>query len=82
MSLHRYSFLIHGTVQGVYFRAYTQRSALALHITGFVYNTTNGKVAGEAQGTGENLSRFWKDLDKGSPGSHVVRIRHGGKGMG
>ena len=74
MSHHRYTFLIHGTVQGVFFRAYTQRSAHTHHISGFVYNTSNGKVAGEAQGIKENLDKFWKDLDRGSPGSHVVRI--------
>ncbi|RPB25847.1 acylphosphatase family protein [Terfezia boudieri ATCC MYA-4762] len=71
---HRYTFLVHGTVQGVFFRAYTQRSARAHNISGFVYNTSNGKVAGEAQGIKENLDKFWKDIDRGSPKSHVIRV--------
>ena len=73
MQLQRLRFLVHGTVQGVYFRVFTQRSAQAHHVTGFVYNTTNGKVAGEAQGRPEDLKKLLKELDEGSPGSKVVR---------
>ena len=71
--LQRLRFLVHGTVQGVYFRAFAQRSAQAHHLTGFVYNTTTGKVAGEAQGRPKDLKKLLKELDKGSPGSRVVR---------
>ena len=31
-------------------------------------------VEGEAQGTDENLQQFLKAVDKGPPGSHVVRL--------
>ena len=71
--LKRLRFLVHGKVQGVYFRVFTQRSAQANRVTGFVFNTTTGEVAGEAQGQPEDLKRLLKELDKGSPGSRVVR---------
>ncbi|RPB29131.1 Acylphosphatase, partial [Terfezia boudieri ATCC MYA-4762] len=60
----RYTFLIHGTVQGVFFRTYTQRSAHTHNISGFVYNTSNGK----------NLDKLWKDMDRGSPRSNVIQV--------
>ncbi|KAF8477033.1 Acylphosphatase-like domain-containing protein [Kalaharituber pfeilii] len=74
MQLKRYSFLVHGFVQGVWFRAYTHRAAVNHNVTGYVRNLPNGKVAGEAQGTETALAAFLKDVDKGSPGSTVIRV--------
>lgn len=41
----RISFLVHGKVQGVFFRDHTQQAANKYGLTGSVRNTDDGKVA-------------------------------------
>lgn len=36
--------IVKGRVQGVYFRAYTQKQAVKLNLNGYVRNLTNGDV--------------------------------------
>lgn len=48
--------------------------ATAYSLTGYVRNIGNGKVEGEAQGEEESIKNFLKDLDKGPPAAHVVRV--------
>lgn len=82
--MQRIAFLVHGHVQGVFFRVFTQRSARAHNLTGFVRNTSAGKVAGEAQGARGDVAGFVKELDRGSEGSRVVCVftLMGGFGFG
>ncbi|KAK4226908.1 Acylphosphatase-like domain-containing protein [Podospora fimiseda] len=71
----RVYFLAHGgTVQGVGFRYFTRHRAQDLNITGWVRNTENNKVEGEAQGEDAAILQFLKDVDKGPKGSKVVRL--------
>ncbi|KAE8556251.1 hypothetical protein EYB25_000952 [Talaromyces marneffei] len=44
MALTRVRFKVHGTVQGVSFRAFTQKRATEYGVTGWVRNTPDGRV--------------------------------------
>jgi len=67
----RAHFYIDGEVQGVSFRAYTEREANKLDLKGWVRNTTGGGVEVIAEGPKEKLEEFHKLLQKG-PGSAEV----------
>ncbi len=58
-----------GRVQGVYFRASTQQTAVACAIHGFVRNEADGSVYIEAEGEEANLQRFmeWCKRDLREP---------------
>ncbi|KAH8809142.1 acylphosphatase [Xylogone sp. PMI_703] len=70
----RIFFRVHGDVQGVGFRYYTRKRAVEYGLTGWVKNTSNGKVEGEAQGEESELKKLLKDVDNGPPHSHVVKV--------
>ncbi|KAE8451627.1 hypothetical protein EG329_003084 [Mollisiaceae sp. DMI_Dod_QoI] len=74
MMTKRISFLVHGDVQGVGFRYYARKKAISYGLTGWVRNTANNKVEGEAQGEDDVLHKFMKDVDKGPAHSHVVKL--------
>ena len=50
--------LIHGKVQGVFFRASAKDAADEIGITGWVRNTEEGDVEVRASGSDESLQRF------------------------
>jgi acylphosphatase len=59
----------------VFFRVHTVQAAEQAKLTGWVRNLPSGAaVEGEAQGAEEGLKVFLKAVDKGPPGSHVVRL--------
>ncbi len=58
-------FVVHGRVQGVGFRAATQRRALGLNLTGWVGNRADGRVEGVAAGSAEALARLRDWLARG-----------------
>lgn len=64
-------FMVSGRVQGVFFRAHTKEEALKLELTGWVMNTDNGKVEGEAYGEHDKLLLLAKWLSTGSPAAEV-----------
>ena len=66
--------LIHGQVQGVFFRAYTRDKAQQLHLTGWVRNNHDGTVECQAQGTDQAVDAFVKFLHRGSPSSQVYNV--------
>lgn len=68
--------LIHGKVQGVWFRAWTRKLARKLELTGWVRNTPDGSVEVVAQGDAESIYRFHKKLHGGPPLARVLRIDH------
>ncbi|KAK3693867.1 acylphosphatase [Podospora appendiculata] len=71
----RVYFLAHGgVVQGVGFRYFTQKRANEYNLTGWVRNTDNNKVEGEAQGDEDAVKSFLKDVDKGPKHAHVVKL--------
>ncbi|KAI1200609.1 acylphosphatase [Nemania serpens] len=70
----RIHFLVHGRVQGVFFRNFTQKEANKLGVTGWCSNTDNEKVVGEAQGSPEAIKQFLNAIDQGPPHARVVKL--------
>jgi len=67
-------YLVFGKVQGVGFRAYTQRLARGLGLTGWVRNLDDGRVEVLVLGEKNKLSEFEKNLKKGPSNSQVERL--------
>ena len=67
-------FCVHGRVQGVWFRATTQRMANQLDIVGWVENRSDGTVAGEAAGLEEQLNQFVAYLRRGPTRALVEKL--------
>jgi acylphosphatase len=63
--------LVHGRVQGVFFRAYTRDRAHQLNLVGWVRNNRDGTVECHAQGRNKAIEVFIEFLHEGSPSSHV-----------
>ncbi len=57
--------IISGRVQGVYFRAFTQKQADKYDINGFVANKSNGNVEIVASATPEKLDSFINGCHEG-----------------
>ncbi|KIW15862.1 hypothetical protein PV08_05912 [Exophiala spinifera] len=70
----RISFRVSGTVQGVGFRDFTRRKATSYGLTGYVKNTSDGRVTGEAQGSEDALKKLKADLNDGPRSAHVVKV--------
>ena len=70
----RARFVVHGTVQGVNFRASTVREALRLAITGRVWNRDDGGVELIAEGSGGALTALQNWLNEGPPGADVREV--------
>lgn len=66
--------VIHGKVQGVWFRAWTQDMARELGVTGWVRNTESGDVEAVCQGTEAEIGQFLKRLHDGPPLARVTKI--------
>lgn len=54
-----FRFKVHGRVQGVFFRKFTQKEALSLGLVGFVRNADDGTVEGDAQGSNEKIEQLY-----------------------
>jgi len=63
-----------GSVQGVFFRDYTRRTAQKLEITGWVKNCPDGSVELLASGTIEQLDTLISWLHQGSPNAVVQKV--------
>ena len=61
----RLQAVIEGRVQGVGFRAFAQRTAVLLDLTGWVRNRWNSTVEVVAEGPRPDLERFLKSLQRG-----------------
>lgn len=66
--------VIHGTVQGVSFRYYTQQAARRLGLTGWVANQQNGAVKTVAEGDDAALQEFLAFLHNGPSAARVQRV--------
>ncbi len=72
-------FKVEGVVQGVFFRANTEKLAISMGLTGWVRNTEDGGVECLACGELENLASFEKWLNVGPDASrvdHVISEKH------
>jgi acylphosphatase len=70
----RFSATVTGLVQGVAFRAYTQREATRLGLTGWVANRWDGTVQVVAEGSEAPLTQLVQWLQHGSPAAQVERV--------
>lgn len=66
-------YVIHGSVQGVGFRYFAQKTAFELRLSGTVRNRDDGTVEVIAIGTPGQLADFAGRLHQGPPAS---RVRH------
>jgi len=69
-----YNITVTGKVQGVFFRASTEKTAKLLGITGFVKNEENGNVYCEAEGEEELLIKFVQWCHHGPERAEVKRV--------
>lgn len=67
-------FVVHGRVQGVYFRAWTREQAVELGLRGWVRNRSDGTVEVLAIGASPELDMFEQRLHEGPPASRVDRV--------
>lgn len=63
-----------GRVQGVGFRAFVQRVATRLELSGFVENRPDGSVYLEVSGSPEVLEKLAVLIRKGPPASTVLAV--------
>ncbi|MCL4365258.1 MAG: acylphosphatase [Candidatus Marsarchaeota archaeon] len=75
-----YTFVVHGVVQGVGYRAFVREVAERLGISGAVKNSDDGSVFVLAEGSEDALGRFGKAIDISTArGVQVMKIeRHKG----
>ena len=66
--------IVHGRVQGVNFRYYTQLRARQLGVTGYVRNKWDGTVEVVAEGGRPAVERLLAFLHEGPPAAWVERV--------
>jgi acylphosphatase len=64
-----------GRVQGVFFRAWTQKQARALGLTGWIRNCPDGRVEAHVEGEESAVARMIEHLRQGPPGAQVEDVR-------
>lgn len=70
----RLQAIVHGRVQGVSFRYYTQLEAQRLGVTGWVRNDPEGTVTVVAEGPEPALERLLQFLRHGPPAARVSHV--------
>jgi len=65
---------VHGLVQGVFFRASTQRRARELGLAGTVRNESDGTVLVDAEGPPDAVDALLAWCRQGPPRSRVTRV--------
>ena len=70
----RIHVLISGRVQGVYFRAETQRAATGLNLTGWVRNVPDGRVEAVFEGEDTNIEKMIAWCHHGPPAARVQEV--------
>jgi acylphosphatase len=70
----RYHVLISGRVQGVFFRANTCKSAVALGLTGWVRNLPDGRVETLFEGEPKNAEAMLAWCRTGTPPARVDHV--------
>ena len=66
--------LVHGKVQGVYYRAFASCAAKSLSLKGYVRNVSNGDVELEAEGPKDMLEELLRRLKAGPDDASVEKI--------
>ncbi|MCX6227120.1 MAG: acylphosphatase [Bacteroidia bacterium] len=70
----RMHVIVSGRVQGVFFRAYTRETALALKLTGWVRNLPDGRVETVFEGEDTNVQSMLEWCKKGPPHALVNEL--------
>lgn len=70
----RVHVIIHGYVQGVFFRASTREKAVSLGLKGWVKNLHDGSVEALFEGDSEKLLEAVEWCRSGPPGAQVTKI--------
>jgi acylphosphatase len=65
---------VSGKVQGVFFRAETQRAAINLHLTGWVRNMDDGRVEAVFEGEDRNVDKMLAWCWSGPPFARVEHV--------
>lgn len=66
--------MIHGRVQGVWYRAWTVETARSLGLTGWVRNRTDGSVEAVVEGDESVITQFLALAHVGPTAAKVARI--------
>ncbi|PTQ10904.1 acylphosphatase [Sphingomonas oleivorans] len=66
--------LIHGRVQGVFFRDWTVETARSLGLDGWVRNRADGSVEALVSGEAQVIARFVALCHEGPPAARVDRV--------
>ncbi len=69
-----YAIRVDGCVQGVFFRASTQKQAIQLGIRGYVRNQPDGSVYIEAEGRQRSLDTLVQWCHQGPPSARVLSV--------
>jgi acylphosphatase len=67
-------YVIHGDVQGVGFRFFTEAAAAREGLHGWVRNRPDGCVEIAAEGDAEAVTRFERQIRHGPPSAHVDAV--------
>ena len=67
--------IVHGRVQGVYFRASAEEAAVGLGVVGWIRNRPDGTVETYAVGSRHTLDRFLSWLEHGPPSAEVREVQ-------
>ncbi len=66
--------IVHGKVQGVWFRAHTKGMADRIGVRGWVRNLPNGSVEAVFEGEDEKVEEMIKWCHTGSPMANVTKV--------
>jgi acylphosphatase len=67
--------IVHGQVQGVGFRMWTQRHARMLGISGYVRNLADGSVEVVSEGPRETLEQFLVAMRRGPESADIQSVQ-------
>lgn len=74
MSKERVNIIVHGRVQGVFYRARAKEKAIELELNGWVKNRFDGTVEIVAEGDKEDLERLVDWSQHGPKHAHVTKV--------
>ena len=66
--------IVHGRVQGVFYRDWTVRTARELGLSGWVRNLTDGTVEAHCEGSDKAVDALIAAMHEGPPAARVDRI--------
>ena len=72
--MQRAHIIVHGYVQGVFFRHYTRKTALSLGLKGYVRNMDDGNVEVVAEGSKDKINELIEFCKKGPEAAKVKKV--------